>query len=176
MKKLLCAAILAAIMGIAGTAIADDAAATPYIVMESQLGVQDFIGLVPEGIRLDGHSSGVITEGLLAGATTTGIDYMVYRHDGVGVLHVRGFAVHPDGVTVAMTLEGFLGEPMPGMLEAMLDPEFQPPDVDIPAHGAAWFQTMAPQYAFLNHTVFGCTGTVNLVEGVARITCTSLAP
>jgi hypothetical protein len=97
-------------------------------------------------------------------------------NSGVGVLNVRGFAVHPDGVTSSVTMKGFLGEPMPGMLDAMLDPEFRPPDVDIPVLGAAWFQTMAPQYAFLNHTVFGCTGTVNLVEGVARITCTSLAP
>ena len=176
MKKLLFAAILTAIMGIAGTAVADDAAETPYFVMEMQLGQQDFVGLVPEGIRLDGHSTGVATEGLLAGATLTGIDYLLYRHDGVGVLYVRGFAVHPEGVTASMTMKGYLGEPMPGMIEAMLDPEFEPPDVDIPAHGAAWFQTMAPQYAFLNHTVFGCTGTVNIVQAVGRITCRSLAP
>ena len=176
MKKLLLAALMASVLAVSGMAIADDADARPYAVMEIQMVGQDFIGLVPEGIRFDGHSSGVITEGLLAGATTTGIDYLLYRHDGVGVLDIRGFAVHPDGVTSSMTMKGFLGEPMPGMLEAMLDPDFEPPDVDIPLHGAAWFQTMASQYAFLNHTVFGCTGIANFVEGVARITCRSLAP
>jgi len=92
------------------------------------------------------------------------------------VLNIRGLAVHPDGATVAMTLKGYLGEPTPGMLEMMLDPEFEPLDVDIPFHGAAWLETMAPQYAFVNHTVFGCAGTVNMVEGVVRYTCRSLAP
>ena len=58
----------------------------------------------------------------------------------------------------------------------MLDPEFEPQDADVPMHGAAWFQTMAPQYAFLNHTVFGCTGTANFATGFVRITCRSLAP
>ena len=67
------------------TAIADEASETPYVVMEVQLGDQDFIGLVPEGLRIDSHSTGVITDGLLAGATTTGVDYLLYRHDGVGV-------------------------------------------------------------------------------------------
>lgn len=176
MKKLLFAAMMAALFAFNGIAMADDAIATPYMVMEVEMVGHDFIGLVPEGIRLHGHSSGVVTDGLLAGATTTGVDYMLYRHDGVGVLDVRGFAVHPDGVTVAMTMKGFMGEPMPGMLEAMLDPSFEPQDVDIPLHGAAWFETMAEQYAFLNHSVFGCTGTVNYVEGVARMTCRSLAP
>ena len=28
-----------------------------------------------------------------------------------------------------MRMKGSLGEPMPGMIEAMLDPEFEPPDV-----------------------------------------------
>lgn len=176
MKRLVLAAVLAAALGVLGAAIADDAAETPYTVMEMQIVGQDFVGLVPEGIRIDSYSSGVITEGLLAGATAQGVDYILYRHDGVGVLDIRGFAVHPDGVTSSVTMKGFLGEPMPGMIEAMLDIDFEPPDVDIPLHGAAWFQTMAPQYAFLNHTVFGCTGTVNLVQGVARITCRSLAP
>jgi len=159
-----------------GTAIADDAAAERYMVFEIQHVGQDFIGLVPEGIRLDGHHTGVVTEGLNVGATSRSTDYFLYRHDGVGVMYTRGFAVHPDGVTIAMTLKGFLGEPMPGLLEAMFDPAFEPPDVDVSLHGAAWFETMAPQYAFLNHTVFGCVGTVNLFQNVGRITCRSLAP
>ncbi len=176
MKRLLFAALVVVLVAVAGTAIADDGSEAPYFVIEAQIIAQDFIGLVPEGLRLDGHTSGAITEGLLAGAAATGVDYQLYRHDGVSVLDIRGFAEHPDGVTVAMTLKGFLGEPMPGMLEMMLDPSFEPPDVDAPLHGAAWFQTMAPQYAFMNHTVFGCTGTANGAQGVVRLTCRSLAP
>lgn len=176
MKKPLLVAIMVALVATVGTAIADDATAQQYMVIEIQHVGQDFIGLVPEGIRLDGHHTGVVTEGLNAGATTRSIDYFLYRHDGVGVMHTRGFAVHPDGTTIAMTLKGYLGEPMSGLIEAMFDPAFEPPDVDVALHGAAWFETMAPQYAFLNHTVFGCVGTVNLFQNVGRISCRSLAP
>jgi hypothetical protein len=176
MKKLLLAALLATAVSIAITAMADETNERPYGILEGQIVGQDFIGLVPEGLRFDGHSSGVITEGLLAGATTSGVDYMLYRHDGVGVIDVRGFSVHPDGFSVSMTMKGFVGEPSPGSFEAMLDPAFEPPDVDIPLHGAAWFQTMAPEYAFLNHTVFGFSGTINMATGVLRVTYRSLAP
>ena len=85
MKELLRAAIMAALVVIAGTAIADEASETPYVVMEVQLGDQDFIGLVPEGLRIDSRSTGVITDGLLAGATTTWVDYLLFRHDGAAV-------------------------------------------------------------------------------------------
>lgn len=176
MRRLLLATIMASLVATLGTAAADDVTATPFMVFEIQHVGQDFIGLVPEGIRLDGHHTGVITDGLGVGATTRSVDYFLYRHDGVGVMHTRGFGAFPDGATVSMTLTGFLGEPMQGLLEAMLDPAFEAPDVDIPLHGAAWFQSMAPQYAFLNYTVFGCVGTVNLVQSVGRITCRSLAP
>jgi hypothetical protein len=127
MKKLLLAALLATAVSIATTAMADEPNERPYFVLEGQSVGLDFIGLVPAGLRLDGHTTGVITEGILVGATTSGVDYMHYRHDGVGVIHVRGFSVHPDGFTVAVTMEGFLGEPSPGMLEAMLDPASEPP-------------------------------------------------
>ena len=176
MKKLLFAAILAAIMGIAGTAIADDAAATPYIAWEAQFTGQDAIGLVPEGIRLDVYVSGVVTDGLLVGAVANGVDYLLVRHDGVVVIDARYFVADTDGVTVAITLKGFAGEPSPGVMQAILDPEFEPPDVDIAIHGAAWLHTMAPRFGFLNHTVFAFTGTVNQAEGVVRVTCRPLAP
>lgn len=176
MKKPLLVAVMVALVATVGIAIADDAIATPYMVFEIQHVGQDFIGLVPEGIRLNGHHTGVVIEGLNVGATSRSTDYFLYRHDGVGVMHTRAFAVHPDGTTIAMTMKGFLGEPTPGLLEAMFDPAFVPPDVDVSLHGAAWFETMAPQYAFLNHTVFGCFGYVNVFQNFGRITCRSLAP
>jgi len=176
MKTPLLATLAVAMAAIAGTVVAQDAAGTPYYVAEVQVVEQNLVGLVPGGLRLDGHTLGVITEGLLVGATTSGIDYLLIRPDGVGVIYVRGFVDHPDGATLAFTMRGFLGEPAPGMIEAMLDPEYVPPDVDIPLHGAAWLETMAPQYAFVNHTVFGFTGTINLAKAALRITFRSLAP
>ena len=47
------------------------------------------IGLVPEGGRLDAHFSGAITEGPLTGWRVDGIDYLLLRHDGIGVIDVR---------------------------------------------------------------------------------------
>jgi len=176
MRKPLLVAVMVALIAAVGNAIADDATATPYMVLEFQQVDQEFVGLVPEGIRLNGHHAGVVTEGFTAGATTRSIDYFLYRHDGVGVMHTRGVAVHPDGTTIAMTLQGYLGEPMPGLLEAMFDPAFVPPDVAVPFHGAACFETMAPQYAFLNLTLFGCVGDVNLFQNAGHMTCRSLAP
>ena len=176
MHTLTLAALMIALVAVPGTTIAQDAPDTPYFVVEVQLVEQNLVGLVPEGLRLDGHTRGAITEGLLAGATTTGIDYLLIRQDGVGVIDVRGFAQHPDGATAAFAMRGYLGEPAPGVVEAMLDPEYVPPDADIPLHGASWWETMAPQYAFLNHTVFGFTGTINLATGMLRMTFRSLAP
>ena len=176
MKRLVLAAVLAATIGVAGFAVADDMAPAPYFVIEAQAVGMDVVGMVPEGLRLDGHSRGVVAEGLLVGATTVGVDYLVFRHDGVGVIDARYFVADEEGVTVAMTLRGFIGEPMPGLLEAMLDPEFEFADVSIPLHGAAWLQTMAPQYAYLNHTVFGFDGTINYAEGAIRMSFRPLAP
>ena len=175
MTKLLLTIILAVTSVMNGLAVADEATATAYLVLEGQMTGYDIIGLVPEGLRIDSYASYVVTEGIFVGATMSGTDFLLYRHDGVGVVDIRAFAVDPEGVAAAVTMKGFLGEPSPGMIEALLDPEFEMPNVDIPLHGAAWFQTMAPQYAFVNHTVFGCAGAINMLEGVLRITCRSLA-
>lgn len=158
-----------------GAAYADDVIDAPFFDLELQLVGMDFVGVVPEGMRFDGRTLGVVSDGMLSGAEVTAIDYLLFRHDGVGVVDVRGLAVHEDGTTAAMTFKGFLGEPTPGLLEAMLDPAYAYEDVDMPVHGALWLQTMAPQYAFANHTVFGCVGAVNPAQGWVRYTCRALA-
>lgn len=175
MRTLFFAAMVAALIAVVGTAMAQDEIATQSLVMELQLVGSDVVGVVPEGMRMDGYVRGAITEGLLTGATVTATDYLLIRRDGVGVIDVRAMAVLPGGVTAAMTFKGFFGEPTPGMFEAMLVPDFEFPDVDMPAHGALWLQTMAPQYAFVNHTVFGCVGSVNSAQGAVRYSCRSLA-
>ena len=168
MKRLLLISALAAMVAIFGSVLSSEPIGPMDMTVEGQMTEQKFIGLVPEGLRFDSFASGVVTDGLLAGTTFEGVDYALIRHDGVLVISARYFAVAPDGATVAMTLEGYLGEPMPGLLEAMLDPAYEQPDVDVPVHGAAWFETMAPQYAFLNHTVFAMTGTVNMAKGTIQ--------
>jgi len=176
MKKLKLAICLAVSLALTGLAVADEMAAVPHLTVEFQANAQFPVGLVPEGLRMDSHSTWVITDGLFVGATGTAIDYLLIRHDGVGILDLRGYGVDPDGTPVGMTAKGFLGDPafMPP-LAAWLDPDFEVPDVDIPLHGAAWLQTMAPPYAFVNHTVFGFTGTVNPATGEIRMTFRSLA-
>ena len=176
MKKLSLSVCLAAMIAITGATFADDAPTVPYLTAEIQSTGQNPVGLVPEGLRIDGHATFVITDGLFAGTTGTSIDYSLVRPDGVTILDARGYGVDPDGTPVAMTLKGFYGDPtlMPP-LEAWLDPDFEAPDADIPLHGAAWFQTMAPQHAFVNHTVFGFTGTINFATGRLHLTYRSLA-
>jgi hypothetical protein len=174
MRKPLFTIVLAVLVAIAGSVMAEDERAEAYMVLEGQMNAHNLVGLVPEGIRLESYSSGEFTDGLLLGATGEWVDYLLIRHDGVRVIDVRGYADDPNGMPVVWSMKGFFGEPSPPPLEvrieAMLDPEFEFPDVEFPIHGAAWFQTMAPEHAYLNHTVFGFTGTLNPYQGKMRIT------
>lgn len=167
---------LCALLAIAGTAIAEDTPATTFYTGEGTVVGYDFVGLVPGGLRLNSKFAGTVTDGLFAGSTSEGIDYVLIRPDFVMEMNAREIITIPDGPPVAVTIKGFW---VPTMemppLEAMLDPDFEFADVEIPGHGAAWFETMAPQYAFLNHTVFSFTGTINIARGEIRLTYRSLA-
>jgi len=179
MRKSLLTVTLVVLVAVAGCATAQDEVGEASMVLEGRMNAHHLVGLVPEGIRLDSYSSGRFTGGVLTGATGDWIDYLLIRPDGVRVIDVRGYAEGPDGTRVAWTMKGFFAEPGPPplevRLEAMLDPEFEFPDVDFPIHGAAWFQTMESEYDFLNYTVFGFTGTMNPFLGEMRITFRSLA-
>lgn len=96
-------------------------------------------------MRIDFHVAGTITEGPYAGAA------------------------------VAWSVKGFAGDTttMPP-LEAWFDPDFVP-DMDVALRGTAWFQTMDPSHAYLNHTVLAIRGTVNLATGRFRAMAWSLA-
>ena len=98
--------------------------------------------------------------------------------DVVGVVNeVRILLVDPDGTPVSIALRGYTGDPMTmPPLEAWFDPDFVPADADVPFHGAAWLQTMAPQYAFVNHTVFAATGSINHATSQIRVTYCAIAP
>ena len=58
-----------------------------------------------------GHVAGTISDGILTGAKTEGIDDLLIGQDGVGVLDVRVFGSLPDGRVVARTVKGFAGDP-----------------------------------------------------------------
>ena len=174
MRKSLLNVVLAALIVVAGSAVAQDEPAMADMVLEGRMNAHNLIGLVPEGIRLDSYASGEFTEGPLAGGTGEWTDYLLIRHDGVRVIDVRGYAEDPEGRPVVWTMKGYFAEPGPPPLEmrieAMQDPDFEFPDVEFMVHGAAWFQTMAPEFAPLNYTVYAFTGTLNPFQGRMRIT------
>jgi len=174
MTKALLATLLIATLAIVGAATAD----APTCFTIEGVGLEpDFVGVVNEGLRLEQRMEGSVVEGFLAGSIgQSGTNYALVRHDGVIEIEVRTLLVDPDGAPVTIALRGYTGDPttMPP-LEAYFDPDFVPADVDTPFHGAAWLQTMAPQYAFVNHTVFAATGTINHFTSQIRVTYCAIA-
>jgi len=127
------------------------------------------IGVVPDGLRLDAHFTGEVTDGELAGAAVRGIDYLRFRADGVGVLDVRE-ALTADGLAVEVRAGGYLIPPAGFALpaaEVLLAPDFAWPDLDLPFHGYATFRTAAPEWAQLNRTVGTFDGAAN--PGTGRL-------
>lgn len=135
------------------------------------------VGMVPEGLRMDVHFEGPVTAGPLSGGTISGIDYLLIRPDGVGVLDAREIITGADGTTVTLAVSGFAVTPfpMPPLVE-LLDPSFTWPDADTAMHGSARLQSGAPHLQAVNRTVFGWTGTVNMATGRLAVAARSLAP
>ncbi len=137
------------------------------------------VGLVPEGVRIDLHFEGEVVEGALTGARVRGIDYLLFRADGVGVinayevistddgdhisLHARGYAVLPEGLEL----------PPPDVL---LSPDFSWPDVDIPLHGFVMASSGSQAHAWLNSTALAFEGTANMGVGKLVVAGRSLVP
>jgi hypothetical protein len=133
-------------------------------------------GLVPEGLRLDAHHAGTISEGPLTGVTVEGVDHFLLRPDGVGVIDARQVLSDGDGRTVATAVHGYVTAPAPmPPLEEMADPAFVRPDADLPMHGAVDLRTAVADLQALNATVFGFTGTLNVARSELRVRAQSLA-
>lgn len=134
------------------------------------------VGLVPTGARIDVAFTGTVTEGPLAGSRVEGIDYLLMRRDGTSVIDVREVFLRPDGAAAAVTAGGYVVPPveMPP-LEAILAPGFAWPDLDLPLHGWARVESMIPEVASANHTVYAFTGTANVGTGRLSIRATSIA-
>jgi hypothetical protein len=134
------------------------------------------IGLTALGLRLDVGFAGSISEGRLAGSSLEGIDYLIIRPDGVGVIDAREVISDGDRVVAAVRAEGYIVPPFPvPELSVLADPDFQWPDVDLPIHGAAFWETSEEDISTAAATVYGFTGSVNVASGVIKVSAHSLA-
>jgi hypothetical protein len=134
------------------------------------------IGLTPAGLRLDVAFAGEVTDGPLTGATLEGVDYLLIRPDGIGVVDAFELAMPAGAPGVSLHAEGYIVPPfeMPE-LSVLADPGFAWPDVDLPMHGSSRVQTADPSTRTANHTVYGWTGFVNVARGVLEVQAHSLA-
>lgn len=138
------------------------------------------IGITPSGLRLDVSFTGTVNEGPLAGEPIEGIDLLLIRPDGIGVVEVREVIGKPTGRQVALHCSGYIVPPfdMPP-LAVVADPSFAWPDVELPIHGSSRIETTDPALAVANHTVYAWTGTVNVAQAnltVAAHSIDSLRP
>ncbi|MGH3548443.1 MAG: hypothetical protein ACRDQU_10105 [Pseudonocardiaceae bacterium] len=100
------------------------------------------VGLTARGLRLDLGLTGSVTEGRLTGCTVEIIDFLLIRPDGVGVIDARDLISDGDRVIAAIQAEGYIVPPFPmPELSVLADPNFQWPDVDLPLHGAHFWET-----------------------------------
>jgi hypothetical protein len=125
------------------------------------------IGLVPEGILMANTFDGTVTHGLMKGARVWGIDHLLIRSDGVGVIdapktislgdrhlseHVRGYCVPPAGLDLPP-------------LEALLEPGFEWPDVPFTVRATSTFRTAHPDLAHLRAALARIDGQVWFTTG-----------
>lgn len=137
------------------------------------------VGLVPEGIRLDVHFSGRVVEGALSGATLRGIDYLLLRADGIGVVDAHDVISTETGQHISAHGQGYTIPPSEVQMpppEVMLSPEFQWPEAPIPMHGFALCRTGAHELAWMNRTALGFEGTVNMGAGKIMVEVRALHP
>jgi hypothetical protein len=136
------------------------------------------IGLTPLGLRVDLDYTGTMTEGPLTGATISGTDYFLLRPDGIGEVNVRERIIQAGRVVASLRFLGYVVPPIPmPELAVLLSPDFTWPDLDLPMHGAAFFEATSEKMPGAMATVYGASdGAVNLAAGTLRLACVSLAP
>lgn len=133
---------------------------------QAQLNRISPVGLVSGGLRIDIGFAGNITAGKLMGSSIEGVDYLLIRPDGVGVLDARELIAASDGSRVGAHAEGYVVAPfaMPE-LSTLMDPGFTWPDIELPRHGSVWLQSGSPGFEAMNRRVYSFTGTVNMARG-----------
>ena len=68
---------------------------------------QIVIGETPYGYRHDEHYEGELTGDLVSGKMT-GIDYMLYRPDGIDEINTRATIETPDGAYISVQITGYV--------------------------------------------------------------------
>lgn len=135
------------------------------------------VGITPDGLRIDIGFAGTISDGPLAGCALDGVDYLLIRPDGVGVVDAREIVSGPGGLATSIHAEGYIvaAFPMPE-LSVLADPSFSWPDADLQMHGSSRVQTADPALARANSTIYGWTGTVNIGRTSLEVQARSLTP
>jgi hypothetical protein len=134
---------------------------------EAQLGELFPVGIFDEGIRFHNNFAGRIVDGPFAGARIYGLDEFLMRPDGVGEVTAPE-AIDAGDVRAAVHVRGYVVPPAemePPPLEALLQPDFEFPDVPFRFTGSATVKTTAPQHAWMNSTIAVLEGTVNMGTG-----------
>ena len=126
---------------------------------------------------MDVSFAGTVTEGELAGADLRGTDYLLLRHDGVGVIDAREVIVAKGAGAGAVHAHamGYITPPfaMPP-LDALLDPGFSWPDVDLPMHGAVRLES-GEKASPVNSIMYSFTGSVNVAQGKLRVSAIAIS-
>lgn len=125
------------------------------------------IGLVTDGLRMDNEFAGTITDGALAGAQMTGIDFFRIRADGVGVVDAREMIHYKDEV-IAVHVTGYVLPPADmefPSLAALTAPDFTWPDAAFTIEALATFETASAEFAHLNRMAVVHTGHANMATG-----------
>ncbi len=95
----------------------------------------------------------------------------------MAVIDARELISDGDRVIAVARSEGYIVPPfrMPE-LSVLADPGFRWPDVDLPLHGAAFFETSDESLSTAAATVYAFTGSVNVAAGVLQqVSARSLA-
>lgn len=136
------------------------------------------VGLVPEGLLMANGFEGRVTDGIMQGARVWGVDHLLVRADGVGVIdapktlslqgrhlfeHLRGYCIPPEGLT------------MPP-LDALLAADFAWPDVPFIVHGTSIFRTADPELCALGTATARVDGRAWLSTGRLEIEVRTLTP
>lgn len=138
--------------------------------VEATLGEPTAVGAVADGVRLDVPFDGRITGGAIAGGRAWGLDYVVQRRNGIAVVEARDVFELPGGGVMYAHARGYAvppaGTKMPSV-EAMLAPDFEPPDLWLPIRAFSLCETVAPEFEELNHTLVKVDGRLN--SGTAEL-------
>jgi hypothetical protein len=123
--------------------------------------------LLPEGLRMGLPLEGKVVRGAFEGCRVRGLNSLLLRDDGVGVLdmyqrikapggeitaHVKGYCLPPDGVELPP-------------LEEFLRPDFEWPTALFPVIGFSTFAGATGDLAWLNRVLAEVAGWASLATG-----------